>query len=123
MKDPRVDIALHDNSGRTPLWWASYWGYYEVIERLIARGRYLGDVKKKGTYSWDGENYTALEIAIARQRKRTEAVSVLERFVANPALTRQEIRKKLDFTGLSLFPFHFHFHFHLFFSFFFRNLT
>jgi len=42
---------------------------------------------------WDGEDYTALEIA--REEKETEAVSELERFLANPAQTRHELRVKL----------------------------
>jgi len=53
---------------------------------------------RKGKF--DGKEYTALEIA--RERNKTESVSVLERFVANPALTRQEIQEKHNFTGLLL---------------------
>ena len=63
-----------------------------MIEWLIASGRDLGDVEnKKG--DWRGKDYSCLEIA--REEKKTEAVSVLERFIANPALIRQEIRVKL----------------------------
>ena len=82
LKDPRVDITL-DDDGRTPLWWASWSGKHQVIEWLIASDRDLGDVKC----------YTALEIA--RKRNKTEAVSVLERFMANPMQTRHEVRVKL----------------------------
>ena len=99
-KDPRVDVTQDDNNGRTPLWWASREGKHEVIEWFIASGRDLGDIKNKKGKSWnDGRDYTALEIA--RRENKTKAMSVLERFLANPALTRQEIRKKLNFTGLS----------------------
>jgi len=60
---------------------------------VIASGRDLGDIKnKKGKWVED-EDYTALEIA--RKRNMNEAVSLLERFVANPALTRHEVRVKL----------------------------
>jgi len=38
-------------------------------------------------------DYTALEIA--SEYERTEVVSLLERFLANPALTRHELRVKL----------------------------
>ena len=106
LKDPRVDVTLEDNYGCTPLWWASYNGKREVIEWLIACGRDLGDFKsKKGKY-WERNDYTALEIA--REWKRSGVVFVLERFVANPALTRQEIRKTLNLKGLVLFSFSFH---------------
>ena len=42
---------------------------------------------------WDGEDYTALEIA--NGEKKTKVVSLLERFIANPAPTRHELRVKL----------------------------
>jgi len=94
LKDPRVDITLDDNMGRSPLWWASYNGSHEVIEWFIASGRDFGDVKSKKTgRDYDGKDYTALENA--RKNKDTEAASLLERFMANPELTMHEIRVKL----------------------------
>jgi len=90
LKDPRVDAKLDDNHGRTPLWWASLFGKHKVIEWLIASGRDLGDVKnKKG--KWIDKDCTALKIA--RKNEKTELV--LERFIANPAQTRHELRVKL----------------------------
>jgi len=92
LKDPRVDTTLDDKDGCTPLWFASSNGKHEVIEWLIASGRNLGDVKnKKGKCK--GENYTALEIA--REENKTEVVALLERFMSNPAQTRQELCVKL----------------------------
>ena len=92
LKDPRVDVILDDDNGCTPLWWASFCGHYEVIEGLISSGRDLGDImNKKGLGG--GKDYTALEIA--RKEKETEAVSVLERFMSNPAQIRHEVRVKL----------------------------
>jgi len=58
-----------------------------VIEWLIASGRDLGDLNKKG------RSCTALEIA--SENNKTEVVSLLERFLANPAQTRHELRAKL----------------------------
>ena len=55
---------------------------------LIARGRDLGDIENQKGKNWD----TTLEIA--RYQKNTEVVSVLERFIANQALTRHEVRGK-----------------------------
>jgi len=92
LKDPRVDVTLEDNWQRIPLWYASLGGKLEVVEWFIASGRDLGDIKsKKGKY--DFNSYTALEIA--RKENKTEVVSVLERFIANPAQTRHERRVKL----------------------------
>ena len=64
-----------------------------MVEWLIASGRDLGDVRNKKGKDWDDKEYTALEIA--REYEKTEAVSLLERFIANPALTRLELRVKL----------------------------
>ena len=93
LKDPRVDITLADNKQCTPLWWASRNGHHEVIECLIASGRDLGDIENQKGKHWDGKNYSALEIA--RRNRKTEVVSLLERFIANPAQTRREVRAKL----------------------------
>jgi len=73
LKDPRVDITLDDEDGCTPLWWASYYGNWYLIEWLIASGRDLGDLNKKGTDWGDDKDYTALEIA--KERNMTEVVS------------------------------------------------
>ena len=93
LKDPRVDITLDDKDGRTPLWWASRNGRHEVVEWLIASGRDLGDVRNQQGKWMDGQDYTALEIA--REENKTEVVSLLEKFLANPAQTRHELRVKL----------------------------
>jgi len=74
--------------------YAACFGIHEVIERLIASGRDLGDVENKKGKNWrDGNEYTALEIA--RVEKRTEVASLLERFMANSTQTRHELRVKL----------------------------
>jgi len=93
LKDPRVDVTLADNRGCTPLWYASRNAHQEVIEWLMASGRDLGDIMNKKGKTWDGKDYTALEIA--QERNRTKVVSVPEKFLANPALTRHELRVKL----------------------------
>ena len=95
LKDPRVDISLADNHGCTPLWRASYWGYHEVVEWLIASGRDLGDINKQKGKS-GGKEYTALDIA--RKRKKNEwslVASLLEKIFTDPEQTRYEIRLKL----------------------------
>ena len=91
LKDPRVDITLEDPRGCTPLWYAAYYGEHEVIEWLIASGKDIGIENKKGKAF--GQDYTVLEIA--RERGKTEVMSLLERFIADPALIRHELRVKL----------------------------
>ena len=91
LKDPRIDATLDDNDGCTPLWNASQYGNHEVSEWFVASGRDLGDIKNKKGKDWN-KDYPALEIA--RKYRKTEVVSVLERFIANPAQTRHEVRVK-----------------------------
>jgi len=100
LKDPRVDITLDDNFGGTPLWHASRNECPEVIEWLIASGRDLGDVKNRRA-KWYGKDYTALEVA--RKYEKTEVVSLLEKFLTNPAQTRHEIRVNLKFSDTEVF--------------------
>jgi len=92
LKDLRVDATLDDKRRCTALWIASSFGEHEVVEWFIASGRDLGDVKRQNV-EWEGREYSALDIA--REEKRTEVVSVLERFIADPAQTRHELRVKL----------------------------
>ena len=95
LKDSRVDVILVDNQERTPLWYAVRNGHHEVIEWLIASGRDLGDIHNtKGKWFSRGE-HSALEVA--RNRERTEVVSLLEKFMANPRQARHEVRAKLGF--------------------------
>ena len=89
LRDPRVDVTLHDSGWHTPLWWASWNGNREVVEWLMASGRDLGDIENKK--DWKGN--TALDIA--RKENKTEIVSLLERFMANPALTRHDLCVRL----------------------------
>ena len=92
LKHPRVSVTLADNDGCTPLRWGSYKGSYQNIECLIVSGRDLGDLNQTGK-DWN-EDCSALEIA--RKKNETEVVSLLERFTANPAQTRHEVRMQLD---------------------------
>jgi len=90
LKDPHVNVTMAENNGRTPLWWASSEGQYDVVEWLLASGRGLGDIKNTKGKLYDGKEYAALEIA-----KKSEVVSLLERFIDNPTQTRHELRVKL----------------------------
>jgi hypothetical protein len=92
LKDHRVNVTMTDHKQRTPLWLASCGGYDGVVELLMASGRDLGDIKNTKA-AWGGKDYTVLEIA--RDRRYSKVVSLLESFLANPSQTRYEIRIKL----------------------------
>jgi ankyrin repeat protein len=36
LEEPRIDVNAPDGDGRTPLWWAAYHGYQEIVHRLLA---------------------------------------------------------------------------------------
>ena len=86
-----VDLTLADENNRTPLWYAAANGHLDVIECLVASGKDLGDLDRKGEYYRN--TYTALEIA--RRLEEGEVKPLLERLMANLAQTRHEIRVKL----------------------------
>jgi len=85
LKNPRVNTTLADHGGHTPLWWASSNGNLEVIELMIASGKDLGDINPK--------RRSPMRNAI--DRRNTEIVSLLRRFIANPTLTCHQVRVKL----------------------------
>ena len=93
LKDARVDFTYSDTYGWTPLITASCYGCDPVIEWLIASGRDLGDVVNSTGRTTGNEECTAIEVA--RREKKTKVVALLERFIANPAQTRCELRGKL----------------------------
>ena len=99
LKDPRVQVAVKDNYGHTPLWLSAARGQLAIMEKLMASGRDLGDIMEKATHWGDGKEY--LVIQVAKRNKKTKVVAVLERFMANPARTRHELRVKLDMLGMS----------------------
>ena len=99
LKDARVKVNEPDNDGYTPLCYTAANGYLEVIKCWIASGREM-DLGQPGNEENDA-------IGGAKQRGKTEVVSLLERFKENPAQTRSEIRKELGVIGEILSSFFF----------------
>ena len=83
LPDPRVDINSMDAERKPALWYAAHMGHVEVVKWLLASRRDL--------------NTELLREAVffARQEKHPRIVSLLERFRADPAQTRGEIRGEL----------------------------
>jgi len=75
LKDSRVKVNEPDNDGQTPLWRVARQGHLEVIKWCIASGREM-DLGKPG----DGDTDT---IGVAMKKKKTEMVTLLERFKEN----------------------------------------
>jgi len=81
-----------NNNGATPLRVAAYWGRHDVIKWWIASEREMilgkpGDVDKTDA------------IGAAKQEKKAEVVSLLERFKSDPTKTRSEVRLQLGING------------------------
>ena len=92
LKDSRVKVNEPDNNGYTPLWRAASWGHLDVIKWWIASGREInlgtpGDVDKTDA------------IGVAKEYRRTEVVTLLERFKSDAAKTRSEVRMELGING------------------------
>ena len=83
LKDARVKVNERNNIGSTPLLWAAHYGHLEVIKCWIASGREM-DLGEPGN-----ENNDA--IGVATKQGRTDVVSLLERFKANPEQAGAEI--------------------------------
>jgi len=85
LKDSRVKVNEPDNDGHTPLWFAAYYGHLDVIEWCIASGKEMdlgtpGDVDKSDA------------IGVAKERGKTEVVTLLESFKEDPVATRHHVR-------------------------------
>ena len=103
LRDPRVDVNLVDHDKRTSLWLATFNLRVDVIERLLASGRHIGNLERSARYS--GSYYSPLGITkmmsqfqltySGQIRSWAEVVLVLKKFEANPAQTRHVLRVKL----------------------------
>ena len=88
LKDSRVKVNEPNNYGRTPLWFAAFYGFLEVIKWWIASGREM-DLGTPGDEMTDA-------IGGAKEYGETEVVTLLERFKANPVETRHAVRVEIN---------------------------
>jgi len=88
LKDSRVKVNEPDKDGWTPLWWAAFNGFLDIIKWWIASGREMD----LGT---PGDVDTTDAIGGAKKYGKTEVVTLLERFKENPGGTRHVVRVEL----------------------------
>jgi len=88
LKDSRVKVNQPIVFGYTPLWNAAYHGHLDIIRWWIASGREMNLGKPGDVYRTDA-------IGRAKERDRTEVVTLLERFKENPVETRHAVRVEL----------------------------
>ena len=89
LKDSRVKLNEPHIYGFTPLWFAAGNDRLDIIKSWIASGREM-DLGKPG------EIYTSDAIGVAKNKGKTEVVTLLERFKSDPTKTRSEVRLELD---------------------------
>jgi len=92
LKDSRVKVNEPRSDGWTPLYRAAYWNFLDTIKWWIASGREMdlgtpGDVHKTDA------------IRIAKNRRYSEVVTLLESFQSDAAETRSQVRKELGING------------------------
>ena len=92
LQDQRVMVNEPANDGCTPLREAAQQGHQDAIKLWIASGREINLGKS-------GDNFKTDAIGTAKQEKKTEVVSLLERFKSDPAKTRSEVRLQLGITN------------------------
>ena len=93
LKDSRVKVNEPDKYGTTPLWHAAANGHLEIIKWWIASEREIvlgrpGDVDKTDA------------IGIVQRKRKTEVVTLLERFKGDATQTRSEVKKELGYLGM-----------------------
>jgi len=94
LKDSRVKVNEPSNSGNTPLWNAAYWSHLGVIKWWIASGREM-DLGKPGDEKTDailGAKKNELWYNEDQKTRKSEVVTLLERFKENPVETRHVVR-------------------------------
>jgi len=88
LKDSRVKVNEPKNDGRTPLWWAAWSGFLDIIKWWIVSGREM-DLGKPGDVNWTDA------IGIAKKGGKTEVAILLQRFKENPVETRHAVRLEI----------------------------
>jgi len=92
LKDSRVMVNVPNKYGWTPLWRAAYNGHLDIIRWWIVSGREM-DLGKPGDVGKTDA------IGGAREYRKTEVVTLLERFKKDAAKTRSEVRMELGING------------------------
>jgi len=107
LKDARVQVNEPNNEGYTPLRWAARGGHLDIIKVWIA-SRMEMNLGEPGNEKTDAigaaknpEKKSSEDCEYFEERKDrcAEVATLLEKFKANPAQTRTEIRKELGIAG------------------------
>ena len=95
--DRRVEVNLGDSEGCTPLWTAACHGHTDMVRWMLGSGRGF----HVGTWGRDvfGDRREYSPAEVARKEKRLAVADLLDKFTADPAAVRRDIRLLLNFKG------------------------
>jgi len=100
LKNPKVDVNQPDtNYNWTPLIQASYWGYLDVVQNILASDK---KVKVDAT-----NKQGKMAHHFASDWKRTKIVNLLNSYSSNPRETRFQLRMELGLSSKIFFFFFF----------------
>lgn len=104
LQDSRVKVNVADRYGITPLCDAASTGFLDIITWWIASGREMdlgkpGDVDR--TDAIGGAKKKEFQEDEAKMKRKTEVVTLLERFKSDADKTRSEVRLELGIDGQS----------------------
>jgi len=104
LQDSRVNVNVADRYGITPLCDAASTGFLDIITWWIASGREMdlgkpGDVDR--TDAIGGAKKKEFQEDEAKEKRKTEVVTLLERFKSDATKTRSEVRLELGIDGQS----------------------
>lgn len=85
LQDERIDVNMTNSEGKSPLWWASRYGYLGVVKRILASGRTI----KLGEHDSD-------PVKVALSYGYPGISSLLKDFVKDPEGVRAKLRLELD---------------------------
>jgi len=99
LRDSRVDVNQNSNSGMTPLAEAAAGGFLAIVKWFIASGREFALTDNNDNMMESPSYLTTDVLGAARMNRRTDVVTLLERFYKDPNQTRIELRIELGITG------------------------
>jgi len=88
LNDKRIDINKADKNEATPLWSASFKGFTNIVEYILASGREV-DLNAK-----NNKGKTAMEVS--RENNKMDTVELLESFESHPNETRTKLKMQYN---------------------------
>jgi len=105
LQDGRVKVNEPNNDGYTPLWCAARYGCIDVVRWWIASGReiYLGEPRNEKNDASSIAKLVESGLDEDTKKRKDDVARLLEKFHKDHDNTRNELRQKLQITGMRNF--------------------